>query len=187
MPSAKPFWIAPGSGGKRFPDRLVQAGYRLKNRILRFTAYLLRDGSRAPELVENAIQDLVDRKTPEEIERHPNPGSLLYGRVRALAIREKRQDDKLVFYSASDFDDRFGSSGDDDLVDHIDTGRIVSDLEARLKPAEKEFLKLLLMDYDIPEIARALGISQNAAYKRNSKLIAKARRLLARRSGSIGA
>jgi hypothetical protein len=63
MPTEKPFWIAPGNGKQQFPDRLVQAGYQLKDRIVRFAGYLLRDPSRAPELTEDAIQDLVDRKS----------------------------------------------------------------------------------------------------------------------------
>ena len=84
MPSEKPFWIAPGNGKQQFPDRLVQAGYQLKNRIARFTAYLLRDPSRAPELTEDAIQDLVERKGSEAIQHHANVRGLLYGRVRAF-------------------------------------------------------------------------------------------------------
>ena len=179
--SEKPFWIAPRNGKRQFPDRLVQAGYQLKDRILRFTAYLLGDASRAPDLTEHAIQDLVDRKGPDAIELHPNPRGLLYGRVRALTIQEKRHADRLVYYSASDLDDRFGASQDEDLVEKIDTDRLLSRLEAQLKPNQKEVLRLVLLDYDISEIARALGITENAAYKRYRKLMEKARGLLPRR------
>jgi DNA-directed RNA polymerase specialized sigma24 family protein len=180
MPSEKPFWIAPGNGKQQFPDRLVQAGYQLKNRIARFTAYLLRDPSRAPELTENAIQDLVERKGAEAIQHHANVRGLLYGRVRALTIQEKRRADRLVYYSASEMDDRFGASHDDDLDEKIDTDRLLSRLEGQLKPNQKEVLKLVLLDYDISEIASALGITENAAYKRYRKLMEKARGLLPR-------
>jgi len=178
MPSSKPFWIAPGTGRKRFPERLVRAGYDLRNRIARFSGYLLRDCSRAPEFIENAIQDLSERKAPGVIELHANPGALLYARVRALILREKRHNDRIVYYSAADLDDRFGSSDDDNVDEKIDTSRVLSRLAAQLKPQEKELLKLLLMDYDVAEIAKALGISRNAAYKRRRKLILKARALL---------
>ncbi len=177
MPSMKPFWIAPGTGPKRFPDRLVQAGYELKNRIVRFTSYVLRDASRAPEFIENAIQDLSDRRGPAQIELHASPAGLLYARVRALVLREKRQNDRLVYYSASDLDDRFASS-EGDLNEKIDNRRVLSRLAAQLNPQEKELLKLLLMDYDVAEIAQALGITLNAAYKRRRKLILKARGLI---------
>src|SRR5207249_1040810 len=120
MPSEKPFWIAPGNGKQQFPDRLVQAGYQLKNRIVRFTAYLLGDPSRAPELTEDAIQNLVERKGPDAIQLHSNVRGLLYGRVRALTIQEKRRADRLVYYSASELDDRFGASHEEDLVEKID-------------------------------------------------------------------
>jgi len=93
-------------------------------------------------------------------------------------LREKRRNDKLVYYSASDLDDRFGSSKGDDLNDKIYTDRVLSRLSAQLKPQEKELLKLLLMDYDVAEIAQALGITLNAAYKRRRKLILKARGLI---------
>jgi DNA-binding CsgD family transcriptional regulator len=178
MPSTKPFWIAPGTGRKRFPERLVQAGYELRDRIVWFSSYVLRDASRAPEFIENAIQFLSERKAPGQIELHANPGGLLYARVRALVLREKRQSDKIVYYSASDLDDRFGSTDGDDVDEKIDTARVLSRLAAQLKPQEKELLKLLLMDYDVAEIAKALGISRNAAYKRRRKLILKARALL---------
>lgn len=178
MPSMKPFWIAPGTGRKRFPERLVKAGYDLKNRVARFTQYLLGDGSRAPEFIENAIEDLSDRKAPGVIELHANPAGLLYARVRALVLREKRQNDKMVYYAASDLDDRFGSSDSDDVDEKIDVARVLSRLAAQLNPQEKELLKLLLMDYDVAEIAKALGITRNAAYKRRRKLILKARALL---------
>ena len=187
MPSEKPFWIAPGNGKRQFPDRLVQAGYELKNRIVRFTTYLLGDSSRAPDLTEDAIEDLTDRKGAEAIDVHPNVRGLLYGRFRALTIQEKRHNDKLIYYNASELDDRFGASRDDDPVEKIDKERTLSRLEAQLKPNEQEFLKLVLMDYDISEIASALGISKNAAYKRYRKLILKARRLLHRRQGRIDA
>ena len=183
MPPMKPFWIAPGTGRKRFPDRLVRAGYDLRNRIIRYTGYLLKDGSRAPEFIEKAIQDLSDRKAPGVIEFHANPGGLLFARVRALVLREKRQNDKMLYYSASDLDDRFGSSDGDDVDEKIDAGRVLSRLAAQLNPQEKELLTLLLMDYDVAEIAKALGITRNAAYKRRRKLILKARALLDRPSG----
>ena len=181
MPSEKPFWIAPGNGKQQFPDRLVQAGYKLKNRIIRLTAYLLRDPSRAPELTEEAIEDLVERKGSDAIQFHTNARGLLYGRVRALTIQEKRRADKLVYYSASELDDRFGASHDKDLVEKIDTDRLLSRLETQLKPNQREVLKLVLLDYDISEIATALGITENAAYKRYRKLMEKARGLLPHR------
>jgi len=177
MPSKTPFWISPGRGRGAFPDRLVQAGYELKDRIRRFCRELLGHDADAPEFVEKAIERITARRDPGLIEAHPNPGALLFAKVRALILQEMRHNGKFIYYSASDLDDRFGSSGDDPS-EKIDAGRSLSRLEAKLTPDEQELLTLLLMDYDVGAIARALGISRNAAYKRRRKLFLKARKLL---------
>jgi DNA-directed RNA polymerase specialized sigma24 family protein len=179
MPSNKPFWIASGSGQAAFPDRLVRAGYDLKDRVRRFATQLLGHDSDAPELIERAIQHVASRRDPQFIEAHPNPGGLLYTKVRELILREKRQNSRFIYYSASGIDDRFGSSGDE-LIQNIDAKRSLSRMEAKLTPDEQELLSLLLLDYNVAEIARTLGISRNAAYKRRRKLFAKAKKLLDR-------
>jgi DNA-directed RNA polymerase specialized sigma24 family protein len=179
MHSKKHFWIAAGSPRGAFPDRLVQAGHELKDRVRRFATQLLGHDSDAPEFIENAIEHIAGRKDLRLIEAHPNPSGLLYAKVRALILREKRQNARFIYYSASELDDRFGSP-DDELIQKIDAKQSLSRLEAKLGPDERELLTLLLLDHGVPEIARALDISLNAAYKRRRKLFAKARDLLDR-------